>query len=148
MKIMLFASSLLFVVSTLAQNNSVIGKWKSIDDETKQPKSIIEIFKDGDVYKGKIVELINPSEPNPLCKECPGEKKDQPIQGLEIIWGMKEIKASEEWGEGEILDPKKGKVYKCRFRIKENGEKLEVRGFLGFSLLGRSQTWERVNQPQ
>jgi uncharacterized protein (DUF2147 family) len=134
----------LFTAVSYANDAALLGKWKTIDDETGQPKSIIEIYKEGEEYKGKVVELINPTEPNPTCKECQGDKKDKPVIGLEIIWGMKEKKAGEEWGGGEILDPKKGKVYKCRFRIQEAGEKLEVRGFIGFSLIGRSQTWLRV----
>ena len=112
-----------------------------------KPKSVVEIFQNGDEVKGRIVDLINPSEPDPVCKECTGDKKDKPIKGLEIIWGMKETEKGEEWGGGEILDPKKGKTYRCRLRLKDNGEKLEVRGFVGFSLLGRSQTWLRAENP-
>lgn len=121
----------------------VAGKWKTIDDETGEPKSIVEIFQEGDEVKGRIVELINPPEPDPKCKDCPGDKKDKPIQGLEIIWGMKETDKGKEWTGGKILDPKKGKVYGCRLRLLDEGKKLEVRGFMGFSLLGRSQTWMR-----
>lgn len=141
--ISLLLLSFLFPLFSFAQSAGIVGKWKTIDDETGKPKSIVEIFKDGETIKGKIVELINPTEPNPTCKECSGDKKDQPVQGLEIIWDMKEKTANKEWTGGQILDPKNGKVYKCRLRLDEDGSKLEVRGFIGFSLLGRSQTWHR-----
>ena len=128
--------------SAFAQDTGVVGKWKTIDDETGKPKSIVEIFQEGDEVKGRIAELINPEEPDPVCKECKGDQKDKPIRGLQIISGMKKS-GDGEWSGGEILDPKKGKTYKCRLRVKDGGAKLEVRGFVGFSLIGRSQTWER-----
>lgn len=141
MKTFLFAL-LTLPFFALAENTSVVGKWKTIDDETGQPKSIVEIFQDGDQIKGRVAQLINPTEPDPKCKDCPGDKKDKPVTGLEIMWGLKESDKG-EWSGGEILDPKKGKTYKCRLRLKDEGQKLEVRGFIGFSLLGRSQTWTR-----
>ena len=135
---------LLFVpVFSLAAE--VTGKLKTIDDATKKPKSIVEITKAGDELKGKIVELIDPEEKDPTCKKCEGEKKDKPILGLEFIWGMKETKPGVEWADGKIFDSKHGTTYGCRLRLIENGEKLEVRGFVGISLFGRSQTWLRVN---
>jgi uncharacterized protein (DUF2147 family) len=137
-----FGLMMLASLPALAQEG-ILGRWKTIDDETGKPKSIVEITRDGDTYKGKIAQLINPREPNPMCAECPGDKKGKPIDGLEIIWGIKETEAGKEWGGGKILDPQNGKVYKVRLRPKDGGEKLEVRGFIGFSLLGRSQTWLR-----
>ena len=138
---------LLFCGQLHADNKSVLGYWKTIDDETGKPKSIVEIFKDNDIFKAKIVELINPDEPNPVCKECSGDKKDKPVAGLEIMWDMKETEKNAEWSDGKILDPKNGKTYKCRLRLKEDGQKLEVRGFIGFSLIGRSQMWLREEKP-
>ena len=61
---------------------------------------------------------------------------------MEILWGMKK-KKDDEWKGGEILDPKNGKTYSCRLRLKDDGKKLEVRGYIGFSLFGRSQMWLR-----
>lgn len=127
--------------AALAQG--IVGKWKTIDDKTGNPKSIVEITQEGDVFKGKIISLINPEEPNPVCKECSGDKANQLVQGMEIMWDFKETKAGEEWGNGRILDPKNGKTYKCTAKLKENGSKLDVRGYIGFSLLGRTQTWIR-----
>lgn len=128
--------------SEAAPANDVIGRWKTVDDKTGEAKSVVEIFADGAEIKGRIVELINPQEPDPKCTKCEGAKKDQPVQGMEIIWGMKK-KSSEEWAGGNILDPKNGKTYSAKMTLQDAGRKLEVRGFLGISLLGRSQTWHR-----
>lgn len=142
-----FACFILFCgQSVWADGGGVVGRWKTIDDKTGNPKSIVEIFQDGNTFKARVAELISPKEPNPLCKECPGDKKGKPVLGIEMMWDMKETKPGEEWADGHIMDPENGKVYKCRLRIRENGEKLDVRGYIGFSLLGRTQTWLRVNQ--
>ena len=138
---MLFLAILL-TFSAQAQDG-VLGQWKTIDDESGKAKSVVEITKLGEIYHGKIVRLIEPDEANPVCKLCEGDKANQPVEGLEIIWDIKEVKPNQEWGGGKILDPKNGKTYKCRLRLKDSGQKLEVRGFIGFSLIGRSQTWLR-----
>lgn len=127
----------LFGVMTFAQ---IEGKWKTIDDETKQAKSIVEIYKRGDQYYGKVYQLlIKPANPN--CTECKDDRKNKPILGLEIIRGLK--KDSNEFTDGTITDPKTGKTYKCT--IKREGDKLNVRGYLGISAFGRTQTWQKVN---
>jgi uncharacterized protein (DUF2147 family) len=127
-----------------AQDLSPIGKWKTIDDETGAPKSIIQIWEEDGVLYGKILELfLEPDEdPNPLCDECKGELKDQPILGMIILKDLKQSGA--QWKGGTILDPDNGKVYKCKIEVIESGNRLKVRGFIGFSLLGRTQYWEKV----
>lgn len=124
---------------------SPVGRWKTIDDETHQPKSVVEISEANGNFSGKITELFRkPTEDqNPLCDKCDGEKKNQPIKGLTILWDLKQD--GDEWNGGQILDPKNGKIYKCKIKVSEDGNKLIVRGFIGFSLLGRSQTWEKQN---
>lgn len=139
---------LLLSFPILASSNPFIGHWQTIDDNSGEPRSIVEITKEGDELKGTIVKLLNPTEPNPKCDKCSGDKKNQPITGLEIIWGLEQSRPNEEYSGGNILDPENGRTYSCRLRIKEGGEKLEVRGFMGFSLLGRSQTWTKVDSPQ
>src|SRR5262245_61661128 len=97
--------------------DSPVGKWRTIDDQTGKPRSIVQISeKDGKLY-GKSLELIDPEEPNPKCRKCPGDSKDKPVVGLTILWDMK--KAGNEWSGGKILDPKNGKVYKCSLRLKD-----------------------------
>lgn len=136
-KLLLTFALLLFGVMTFAQ---IEGKWKTIDDETKQAKSIVEIYKRGEQYYGKISQLlIKPANPN--CTECKDDRKNKPIVGMEIIRGLK--KDGNEFTDGTITDPKTGKTYKCT--IKREGDKLNVRGYLGFSLIGRTQTWQKVN---
>ncbi len=119
----------------------VIGKWKTIDDDTGEAKSIVEIYKqDGKIY-GKVVDILNPDKKNATCEKCPGDAKDKPIQGLVILKDLK--KDGDEYSGGTIMDPNNGKVYKCYIAL-ENPDKLKVRGYIGFSLLGRSQYWQRV----
>lgn len=137
-KLLLTFALSLFSVLTFAQ---IEGKWKTIDDETKQAKSIVEIFKKSDgKYYGKVSQLlIKPADPN--CTACKDDRKGKPIVGLEIIRGLK--KEGDEFTGGNITDPKTGKTYKCT--ITKNGDKLNVRGYLGLSLLGRTQVWEKAN---
>jgi uncharacterized protein (DUF2147 family) len=124
------------------QSQSVIGKWKTIDDATGEAKSIVEVFsKSGKIY-AKVVDILDPATKNNLCKQCSGDDKNKPILGLTIIKGLS--KDGSEYNSGEILDPKNGKLYKCALTL-ESKDKLKVRGYIGFSLLGRTQYWHRVN---
>lgn len=128
----------LFSVMSFAQ---IEGKWKTIDDETKQAKSIVEIYKKSDgKYYGKVSQLlIKPADPN--CTSCKDDRKGKPILGLEIIRGL--AKDGDEFTGGTITDPKTGKTYKCT--ITKSGDKLNVRGYMGVSILGRTQVWHKVN---
>lgn len=129
---------LFFTVLSYAQ---IEGKWKTIDDETGKPKSIVEIFKKSDgKYYGRIVQLLAKPE-HETCVKCSDDRKNKPLVGLEIIRGLK--KDDEEFTGGNITDPKNGKTYKCTI-TKDGTEKLNVRGYIGFSLIGRSQTWYKV----
>lgn len=135
--------TLLFVAigGLFSMQAQVTGKWKTIDDETGEAKSIVEIYeKDGKIY-GKVVEILNPAKKNATCKECKGADKDKPILGLVIIRGLE--KDGDEWTDGDILDPNKGKFYSCTIEM-DGKDKLEVRGYMGISLLGRTQVWHRV----
>lgn len=131
-----------------AQAQSVVGKWKTIDDETKKEKSIVEIYiQEGKLY-GKIIQLFRePGEdPDPVCEEC---DKDDPrymkkVAGMVIMEGL-EKSNDKEWEDGNILDPKNGKVYGCNVELLSD-DKLKLRGYIGFSLLGRTQYWYRVKE--
>ena len=94
---------------------------------------------------GRIDSLFSkPGEdPNRVCVKCEGKNKNKPVKGLTIIWNLKQD--GDEWSGGQILDPKSGKVYRCKLKLADDGNKLIVRGFLGISLLGRSQEWIRIN---
>jgi len=118
------------------------GFWTTIDDDGKTPTSVVEIYAKGGKLHGKIVELINPREKNPRCTECDGDKHNQPILGMEILWGLE--RDGSEWSGGKILDPKSGKEYKCYIEVIDAGRRLKVRGYIGIALLGRTQYWQKA----
>lgn len=138
---LILLSSLALTSHAQTNLNDIIGQWKSIDDETGKPKSIIEITEVGGVYTGKIIQLLNPTKPNPVCEKCKGSRANQAIEGMTIIENVS--KKKESWGGGTILDPKKGKTYKVKFTLIEGGSKLKVRGYVGIPTLGRTQIWQR-----
>ena len=141
MKKYLFTVLFVAVAGVFSTQAQVTGRWKTIDDETKEAKSIVEVYeKDGKIY-GKVVEILNPAKKDSKCQNCKGEDKDKPILGLTIIKGLK--KDGNEYTDGDILDPQKGKLYSCTIKLDGN-DKLSVRGYMGISLIGRSQTWYRV----
>jgi uncharacterized protein (DUF2147 family) len=121
---------------------SPVGLWKTIDDATGEAKSVIKVWeKDGAVY-GTVVKLIDPSEPDPVCDKCEGKLRNKPILGMTIMRGLRPD--GDEWGGGTILDPENGKTYKVLIQVVEGGRRLKVRGYIGISLLGRTQHWVRV----
>ncbi|UVW29433.1 DUF2147 domain-containing protein [Massilia sp. H6] len=134
---------LVAVPAAMAQNASPAGMWKTIDDETGKPKSLVRITDEGGVLTGKIEKLYRPADQdqNPKCTACEGTRKDQPLIGMTILSGLK--KDGNEYTGGEIIDPAKGKTYKSKAQLKDNGTKLEVRGYIGAPMFGRSQTWVR-----
>ncbi|HEX5743276.1 MAG TPA: DUF2147 domain-containing protein [Flavobacteriaceae bacterium] len=141
----LFVSLLMFaVIGTMSiAAQTVFGKWKTIDDETGLEKSIVEIYqKDGKVY-GKVLQVLEKGKENKVCDECKGDKKNKPVKGMIIVDGLK--KDGDEYSGGTILDPKNGKIYKCYITLEEVN-KLKVRGFIGFALIGRTQYWHRVTE--
>ena len=134
---------LLSSAAAWAANDTPVGTWRQIDDVTGKPKSIIQITEDNGQLQGKVQQiLISDDGPNPVCRKCDGDRKDQPIQGMTIMWGV--TKDGDVWDGGKILDPKSGTVYKVKLTLSDGGQKLDVHGYVGFALLGRSQIWERV----
>ncbi len=126
-----------------AESLSPVGQWQTVSDVTGKATSIVRISLENGELVGMIEKLIREpgQDPNPLCTECPDEKKDQPVQGMTILWGLEQD--DEEWNGGFILDPDNGKTYRSELRVTDGGEKLEVRGYIGFSLFGRTQVWIR-----
>ncbi|HEX7129277.1 MAG TPA: DUF2147 domain-containing protein [Rhodanobacteraceae bacterium] len=124
-------------------HDTPVGTWTQVDDETGRPKSIIEISTAPDGTLQGVVKQVLFSEqgPHPVCDKCEGERHNQPVEGMTIMWGVK--KDGDQWDGGQILDPHNGKTYKVRLRLTDNGEKLDVHGYIGFALLGRSQVWTR-----
>ncbi len=138
-KLVLLSFILLSYFNLNAQ--SVVGKWKTIDDETGKAKSIIEIYKKGDKYYGKIVQLLTEQNKDGICRTCETDYKNKNIIGLVIMKDLE--KDGNTYEDGEITDPKTAKTYSCYIELEE-ADKLKVRGYIGFSLLGRTQYWYRV----
>ena len=126
-----------------ASTNSPVGRWKTVDDATGKVKSEVVIWEDHNKLYGRVQKLLDPDvrEPNPRCHDCTGEQKGKPVLGLKILWDLH--KDGDGWSGGMILDPETGKIYKCLLALEDGGKKLKVRGFIGVSLLGRTQYWLR-----
>lgn len=123
-----------------AQNNKVLGMWKTVDDNDGRTKSIVELYmKDGKLF-AKVIELL-PAATTTICNNCPGEKAGKSLIQMDIVWNM--VPEGNEWSKGQIVDPKNGKVYSCNMGL-ETEDKLKVRGYIGLSLIGRTQIWHRV----
>ncbi|MDX1901203.1 MAG: DUF2147 domain-containing protein [Gammaproteobacteria bacterium] len=134
-------------VFAVSNDATPIGYWKTIDDVTGKPKSIIQIWKTSDhILMGKVIHIYpKPGEDQTKrCDACQGALHNQPVVGMVILSGLKS--ETKQWGHGRILDPENGKTYSCSLRVSENGAKLNVHGYIGIPLFGRSQTWERVDQ--
>jgi uncharacterized protein (DUF2147 family) len=136
--------------ATSASPETPVGQWKTIDDVTGQVKSIVQIREQNGVLYGTVVDVFNPPAPNPLCIHCPGAFKDRPVVGLQILWGLRKSGADKSgavWTGGQILDPENGKIYRCNLTLADHGQTLRLRGYIGFSLFGRTQRWQRVAGP-
>ena len=146
MKRVLMALGATLVMFNAAAQSSPAGLWKTIDDSTKAEKSQVRITETNGVFTGRIEKLLAPdAKQDAVCEECSGADKGKPIIGMTIIRNIKKHPETEGlWDGGTILDPNNGKTYKLRLKPSEDGKKLEVRGYIGAPMFGRSQTWHRV----
>jgi uncharacterized protein (DUF2147 family) len=136
-----FVASLMFIATTVmafSGRNTALGYWKTIDDETGKPKSILKIYEVDGKYYGRVDRLLE--KPGALCEKCEGEDHNKPIEGMVVMWGMN-ADGGEEYSGGKIFDPEKNKTYRCSMWIKDG--KLMVRGYLG--PFYRTQTWHAVD---
>lgn len=134
----------LFSMLAFAADLSPVGTWLTIDDVTKKPRSIVKITEQNGQLAGSIAKVYyqQGEGPGDLCDKCSGALKNQKILGMTILSGM--TKTSDNvWSGGRIVDPKNGKSYRCKMTLSPNGQMLDVRGYIGVSLLGRTQTWVR-----
>ena len=140
-RFVLILTLLLFAPLSFAAD-SPVGLWKTVDDKTNKPRSLVRIVEENGEYKG-IVEkgLREDDNPERVCEKCDVPRKNQKIQGMIFMWGLK--KDGNEFKGGEILDPENGKIYRCKMKLVDGGKKLDVRGFIGIALIGRTQTWWR-----
>jgi len=134
---------LLLIALAWAQTDTAIGLWQTVDDHTGAPRALVEITQDASgVLSGKVIKGLIPGEPaDRRCTACTDYRKDQVIIGMTILSGMH--KDGDSWEGGQILDPDNGKVYRCKMHLEKDGQELVVRGYIGVSLLGRSQSWIR-----
>jgi len=122
-----------------------IGLWKTIDDDGKTEKSLVRITDSGGVLSGAIEKIFDVAKQDAKCDKCADDRKDKPVLGLTIIRNVRQDGDDKGlWDGGDILDPKEGKVYKTRLKPADGGKKLEVRGYIGAPLFGRTQVWQRV----
>ena len=133
-------------LAAAAQATSPAGLWRTIDDSSKKDKSLVRIVEASGVYTGKVETIVDPDSPkDAVCKDCSDERKDKPVVGMTII---RNVKASADdknvFEGGDILDPNNGKVYRVKLKLIDNGSKLDVRGYIGTPMLGRTQTWIRA----
>ena len=125
------------------QASTPAGLWQTVSDRTGQPGGLVRVVEVDGEYIGTVVAVFSPPapDPHPLCNLCEGDLKDKPVVGMIILRGVR--RSGDSYSTGRILDPDEGQVYKCRIALLDEGRKLEVRGFIGIPLLGRSQTWSR-----
>ena len=122
------------------QGDSIEGVWVTQDDATGVKKSEVTIYWENNKLYGKITKLLLPEDQGKKCVECKGEDRGKPIEGMSIVRDL--VYVDDNFEDGTIMDPKSGKVYDC-YIVMEDDNTLRVRGFLGFSILGRTQIWER-----
>ena len=129
-------------VKSMGFLNSPVGYWTTIDDKTNTARSIIRVWESNGVHYGRIEKIFKRPGDTGICLHCPGAFKDKPILGMAIIWGLRKT-ADHVWSGGQILDPHNGKVYRVMLTLSNDGKSLHARGYLGFSLFGRTQIWYR-----
>jgi len=129
------------VSPALAASLSPVGMWATFDDDGQRTGKV-ELWEQNDLLYGRIVAIDDPAKAHLICLKCTDDRKDAPLLGLQFMRGLH--KDGDEWNGGQILDPKTGSIYRCTLRVLDDGRKLQVRGFLGISLFGRSQIWVRA----
>ena len=131
-------------LSTMAQMNPA-GLWQTISDKDGKVASEVRIIETGGVISAKIEKIFRAdAAPDAKCTLCEDDRKDKQIVGLEFMRGLKKVEGKDVWDGGTIVDPDNGKVYRAKMTPIEGGKKLEMRGYVGSPLFGRTQTWIRV----
>jgi uncharacterized protein (DUF2147 family) len=127
--------------ASVADDTSPAGLWRTIDDRTGQPRSLVRIYEEGGRFFGRIEKGLNPQQEALTCAKCTDERRDKPLLGMVILRNLKAEGGA--YVDGDVLDPDNGTVYRCKLKLEEGGRKLVLRGFVGVAMFGRSQTWER-----
>lgn len=137
-------ASMTITASGSATDEGPVGYWIAVDDDGKTPMAVVRIFDKNKHLYGNVVQLLNPKRSS-TCDDCDGANKGKPILGMQIMWNLG--KNGSEWSGGHILDPNNGKIYKCYIEVIDGGQRMKVRGYIGISLLGRTQYWRRTTRP-
>lgn len=141
----LFISAFVLSASMAQAQMSPVGLWKTIDDKDGSPKAEVRITEKDGIVTGKIEKVYRADfKPTDICGKCPDDRKDKLILGLDIMRDLKKAEGQNVWEGGTIIDSESGTIYKAKVTPVDGGAKLEMRGFVGFSFLGRTQTWVRV----
>jgi uncharacterized protein (DUF2147 family) len=142
-----FAFVFALTCANAAGDPTPVGLWTTVDDHTHQPRSQVEISERDGALIGKVVRIFpQPDEPpDPRCEECSGERHNQKVLGMTILWDLR--RHGDAWDGGEILDPETGDTYRVTLHPTADGRRLEVRGYVGFAVFGRTQIWERAPAP-
>lgn len=133
---------MLFLITCATWSQDILGKWKTIDDETGEAKSVVEIYETNGKIYGKIIEIFNPKKRDALCVACEGDDYNKPVLGLKIIKDM--VKTGAAYKKGTITNPEDGKVYDCRLQLDDDSDRLQVRGYVAFFY--RTQYWIRITE--
>ncbi len=144
-RILILSCLALTPLFALADAPTPVGVWKTVDDTSGKPTALVKIVEVNGELRGTITKLYR--EPNevqePRCDKCTGAKKDAPIIGMTILSGLHHDEDG-GWSGGEILDPDSGDTYHSKLMVAPDNKSLQVRGYIGVPLLGRSQTWQRA----
>lgn len=138
----------LVIASTAALAQDISGTWQQIDDKTGSPKAVIEIRKESNnTFTGKIVKITpRPGyTPRERCNNCPAPYTNQPILGMEILKGLKQVEGTSSYEKGRVIDPLSGKFYDAKMKLNASGKRLSLRAYMGVSAIGRNQTWLRID---
>lgn len=143
LRVKVFSMALLLVAGAQAESGPV-GLWKSIDEETGEPKSLVRITQENGALSGKIEKIFDPAKQDVTCQLCEDDRKGKRVVGMTIIQNVKQTEGGPYWEGGTILDPQKGKTYRVRLAPQDGGKKLQVRGYLGPFF--RTQIWVREQE--
>ncbi len=120
---------------------SPVGLWKTIDDHTNQPRGLVRVYEEDGRFFGRVERSLMPEDAGKTCTACTDERRNQPVVGMVIMRNIRLVDG--RYGDGDILDPESGTIYQCEFSLEGDGSRMVVRGYVGISLLGRSQSWLR-----
>lgn len=134
------ASLLSTAVFAASLNNT---QWQTVDEKTGEKKAIIQLSESGGQVSGKIIKVLDSKKAKANCEKCTGSLKNKPMEGLQILTGMR-TDGTNQWSNGKLVDPETGKIYSGKITLSNNEQSLQLRGYVGSPVFGRSQTWQRV----